>query len=233
MLKADAEQNMKNHIFKTMNKLHISPQWISVKERLPEFNVSVLVFIPEEDNHITTGMWDVSKKWVLLDEYRVPKSDITYWQEMVDMPEDKSYTKSPVHNPAEDTITYQTRALQQQVFRFEYAIRNIDDYINSAIHPSSPVSRMIKSFIKAALPEPPEVAVLLPPVSQQHSIYCASYTTEALQKRGHIPGKCDCGQPEKVESQEELLDELIYNTFGANILGREEILKQFIITRKS
>lgn len=207
-----------------MNKLYIDQQWISVKDKMPEFNVSVLVFIPEEDNHITTGMWDVSKKWVLLDEYRVPKSSITYWRAMVDMPEDKSYTKSPVHNPAEDTITYRTRALQQQVFRFEYALRNIDDYINSAIHPSSPVSRMIKSFIEAALPEPPEVAVLLPPVSEK-----------VESQEDHIP---DSGK--MVESREEGMSyidfcELIgadINHAHARTIYKTLQLHGYIITRK-
>jgi hypothetical protein len=91
-------------------------RWISSKERLPDYNVSVLVFIPEEDNHCTVGMWDVSKKWVLLDEYRVPRSEVTYWREMVDLPTDDSYKPSE-HRPDEmDTITYQMRELNKRIF---------------------------------------------------------------------------------------------------------------------
>lgn len=54
-------------------------EWISVKDRLPDVNMGVLVFIPDEDNHITSGMWDVGKEWVLLDEYRVPECEVTHW----------------------------------------------------------------------------------------------------------------------------------------------------------
>lgn len=67
-------------------------QWIKSSKRKPEYNVSVMVFIPEEDEHITAGMWDISNKWVLLDEYRVPLSDVTYWSEMIEKPKDKTYT---------------------------------------------------------------------------------------------------------------------------------------------
>lgn len=66
--------------------------WIKSSERMPEFNISVMVFIPEEDHHITSGMWDVSKKWVLLDEYRIPQSEVTYWQPWPHEPLDTSYT---------------------------------------------------------------------------------------------------------------------------------------------
>lgn len=68
----------------------LRPNWIKASEQLPPENVGVLCYIPEEDNHCTTGMFDVSQKWVLLDEYRVPKSEVTYWAEMVDLPEDNS-----------------------------------------------------------------------------------------------------------------------------------------------
>lgn len=89
--------------------------WIKSKDLKPEYNVSVLVFIPEEDNHVTTGMWDISKKWVLLDEYRVPRSEVTYWRPMVDRPKDTSYT--PTHEVSdEDTTVYTIRSLQKQVF---------------------------------------------------------------------------------------------------------------------
>jgi hypothetical protein len=89
-------------------------EWISTKKRLPDYNVSVLVFIPEEDDHCTTGMYDVSEKWVLLDEYRIPKSDVTYWREMVDLPKDRTYTPS-AHRPEEDdTMSAQIRTLQKE-----------------------------------------------------------------------------------------------------------------------
>lgn len=97
-------------------------RWIKSSEELPPENVGVLVFIPEEDNHCTTGMWDVSKKWVLLDEYRVPKSEVTYWAEMVELPEDTNY--NPVDRiEEEEMITYKLRALQKQVFELETALR--------------------------------------------------------------------------------------------------------------
>lgn len=95
-------------------------RWIKSSEELPPENVSVLVFIPEEDNHCTTGMWDVSKKWVLLDEYRVPKSEVTYWAEMVELPEDKSYTPQRVFNEEEDKLTYQIRALNKEVLELTH-----------------------------------------------------------------------------------------------------------------
>lgn len=60
--------------------------WISAEIK-PPMNWGVLVYIPEEDSHITSGMWDVSKKWVLLDEYRVPESEVTHWTILPDAPE--------------------------------------------------------------------------------------------------------------------------------------------------
>lgn len=113
----------------------LRPNWIKASEQLPPENVGVLVFIPEEDNHCTTGMWDVSKKWVLLDEYRVPKSQVTYWAEMVELPEDQSYTPSDHRPEAEDTLSYQMRALQKKVFDLEKIARAADTAI-SAISPS-------------------------------------------------------------------------------------------------
>jgi hypothetical protein len=63
-------------------------KWIKVSERMPEYNKGVLVFIPEEDYHVTSGMWDISNKWVLLDEYRVPDSKVTHWMESPEIPEE-------------------------------------------------------------------------------------------------------------------------------------------------
>lgn len=66
-------------------------RWIEIEEgnvkTYPKKNYGVLVFIPEEDGHITSGMWDVSEKWVLLDEYRtvgegegMENCKVTHWQ---------------------------------------------------------------------------------------------------------------------------------------------------------
>lgn len=103
--------------------------WISSKEQLPEYNVSVLVFIPEEDDHITTGMWDISNKWVLLDEYRVPKSQVTYWRKMVAAPADKAYIKSPYRPTEEDTMSFQIRELQKSKFVLESEVRELKQEI--------------------------------------------------------------------------------------------------------
>lgn len=63
-------------------------EWKSVeKDGYPKKNIGVLVFIPDEDSHITSGMWDVSEKWVLLDEYRVPECEVTHWMPMPDRPD--------------------------------------------------------------------------------------------------------------------------------------------------
>lgn len=63
-------------------------RWIDAEKELPERNVGVLVFIPGEDDHITSGMYDVSGYWVLLDEYRKPDADapVTRWMKMPPKP---------------------------------------------------------------------------------------------------------------------------------------------------
>lgn len=61
--------------------------WIPVEEKMPPHNKGVLVFIPDEDFHITSGMWDIDNKWVLLDEYRVPECQVTHWMELPEIPE--------------------------------------------------------------------------------------------------------------------------------------------------
>jgi hypothetical protein len=92
--------------------------WIKSEDLLPEDNVAVLVFIPQEDDHITAGMWDVSNKWVLLDDYRVPDCQITYWRPMVDLPEDKSFV--PSHDSEKDDSTTETiRKLQNRIATLE------------------------------------------------------------------------------------------------------------------
>lgn len=95
-------------------------RWIKTSEQHPTYNVGVLVFIPEEDNHITTGMWDISKKWVLLDEYRVPKSEVTYWCEMPSRPKDTAYTPTKdIHD--EETTTEIIRKLQKRIYELEHS----------------------------------------------------------------------------------------------------------------
>jgi hypothetical protein len=60
--------------------------WVKADQK-PEHNVGVLVFIPGEDNHITSGMWDISNEWVLLDEYRTPDEEVTHWTALPAFPE--------------------------------------------------------------------------------------------------------------------------------------------------
>lgn len=60
--------------------------WVKADQK-PEHNVGVLVFIPGEDNHITSGMWDISNEWVLLDEYRTPEEEVTHWMPLPSFPE--------------------------------------------------------------------------------------------------------------------------------------------------
>jgi hypothetical protein len=60
--------------------------WVKADQK-PEHNVGVLVFIPGEDNHITSGMWDISNEWVLLDEYRTPEVEVTHWMPFPAFPE--------------------------------------------------------------------------------------------------------------------------------------------------
>jgi hypothetical protein len=126
--KSDDPADLIEHWFNKAHNLFASQfssskKWIRSSDQLPEENVSVLVFIPEEDNHITVGMWDVSKKWVLLDEYRVPLSEVTYWSEMIEEPEDKTYSPLRVKVKdgirEEDTTTYQIRELQKQVYELQ------------------------------------------------------------------------------------------------------------------
>jgi hypothetical protein len=88
---------------KAMHSEFVGPIWTNAEKEKPEHNVSVLVFIPEEDEHITTGMWDISNKWVLLDEYRVPTAQVTYWRPMVEKPSDKKYTPTFNHNENDTT----------------------------------------------------------------------------------------------------------------------------------
>lgn len=94
--------------------------WIKSSRRKPEQNVGVLVFIPEEDNHVTTGMWDVSNKWVLLDEYRIPKSEVTYWRPIdYVLPNDKTYKKSFESSDELGKMSDELRRLQKENYELK------------------------------------------------------------------------------------------------------------------
>lgn len=71
-----------------LKKKIVEWQWIDAEKELPERNIGVLVFIPGEDDHITSGMYDVAGYWVLLDEYRKPDVDapVTHWMKMPPKP---------------------------------------------------------------------------------------------------------------------------------------------------
>ena len=91
--------------------------WIKASDQKPPENVSVFVFIPEEDNHVTVGMWDVSKAWVLLDDYRIPRSQVTYWRPYnFELPKDKTYVKSFDSAEELETNDQTIRRLQKEIF---------------------------------------------------------------------------------------------------------------------
>lgn len=77
------ETNCDTHDYWVVKKVD---GWYCARTSKPKKNFGVMVFIPEEDNHQTSGMWDVSEKWVLLDEYRVPTSEVTAWRYLYDDP---------------------------------------------------------------------------------------------------------------------------------------------------
>lgn len=67
--------------------ISVGDGWVRVEDDgYPEKNKGVLVFIPDEDYHITSGMWDIDNKWVLLDEYRVPECEVTHWMKLPEVP---------------------------------------------------------------------------------------------------------------------------------------------------
>lgn len=82
MRHAFSETTFDTHHF----QIKIRSEWQSADMK-PPVNLGVLVFIPEEDNHMTAGMWDISQQWVLLDENRVPTSEVTHWQLLPEPPE--------------------------------------------------------------------------------------------------------------------------------------------------
>jgi hypothetical protein len=134
--------------------------WIKSADRLPEFNTSVLVFIPEEDHHITSGMWDVSKKWVLLDEYRIPQSEVTYWMPFPREPLDTSFKKCNYIGHTTDDII---RNLQKDNFTLKDAIRKFvwhwDSYFNNKIVGNPPDLNDLRKVIEPTgipPPQPPE-----------------------------------------------------------------------------
>jgi len=84
----EANESELSDLWKCIQEIRdrVPDEWVDVSERLPGYNIGVLVFIPGEDNHVTSGMWDISKKWVLLDEYRVPDQEVTHWMPLVEPP---------------------------------------------------------------------------------------------------------------------------------------------------
>lgn len=111
----EATENELSLLWELANEISEKYKWVKSSDRLPEENVSVLVFIPEEDFHITTGMWDISKKWVLLDEYRIPQSEVTYWCPMIDAPEDESYNKTEFIDE-EQNMSWKISKLQKELY---------------------------------------------------------------------------------------------------------------------
>lgn len=112
----EATEKELSSLWKLLNDFKDGKGWIDARKRKPVQNVSVFVFIPGEDDHVTTGMWDVSNKWVLLDEYRVPDQEVTYWHPVIPAPSDKSYTPAPPRPQEKDTTTWKIRELQKKVY---------------------------------------------------------------------------------------------------------------------
>ena len=61
--------------------------WFDASIQKPASNVAVLVYIPSEDEHITSGMIEDDGSWTLLDEYRdVAPELVTHWMPCPDKP---------------------------------------------------------------------------------------------------------------------------------------------------
>lgn len=88
-LRPDAVPVQKNRMMGIPEPKPLDNGWVHVDTDMPITNVGVLVFLPGEDDHITSGMWDIDEKWVLLDEYRNPDVPVTHWRPMPDKPKNK------------------------------------------------------------------------------------------------------------------------------------------------
>jgi hypothetical protein len=114
--------------FKERSPLYAAKQaptgavWVKADQK-PEHNVGVLVFIPGEDNHITSGMWDISNEWVLLDEYRTPDEEVTHWTALPAFPE--GYTNNDI--PEEWVSTLKAIAKEELAKK---GIAKADDWIS-------------------------------------------------------------------------------------------------------
>lgn len=94
-------EGLKNAIDEALRDAQTGAVWVKAAQK-PEHNVGVLVFIPGEDNHITSGMWDISNEWVLLDEYRTPEEEVTHWMPLPAFPE--GYTWNEIPNDLVDVL---------------------------------------------------------------------------------------------------------------------------------
>jgi len=70
-------------------KLHVW-EWKDADKEKPDYNVAVLVYIPDEDDHMTAGMIEVNGSWTLLDEYRKPDCPVTAWAKLPPIPKYKA-----------------------------------------------------------------------------------------------------------------------------------------------
>lgn len=68
---------------------NVGNKWISVKERLPEYDRKVLV-TDVRDGYISTGelMRHVEDYWYCEDEMRLPTSEITHWMYLPEPPKE-------------------------------------------------------------------------------------------------------------------------------------------------
>jgi len=65
--------------------------WYCARTSKPKHNVGVFILIPAEDNHITSGMYDISEDWVILDDYRVSSHEVRAWRYLPELPSDKEF----------------------------------------------------------------------------------------------------------------------------------------------
>jgi hypothetical protein len=122
----------------------------------------------------------------------------------------------------------------------QYASLYVSAVINE-MNPRSIIPIVKKAYVagfNAALTAAPTVAT--DNSGEKHSIRCASYTSEGLQKRGHKPGECNCKSvASPVEEEQEYLwrqVDKIFNvkwSYGMPDHVMEELKEKFILTRKS